>query len=99
MKFIFINPYVEEDMGLAPPLGLCYLAAVLEQEGHYVKIINREVIKRKNNNDKKVVDNITSNIIKKENPDFIGVTATTAQILDAYRAICIAKKVCLRLTT
>ena len=44
MKITLVQPSMKirrkEFYGVAPPLGLCYIAAVLEQAGHSVNIID-----------------------------------------------------------
>ena len=67
MNICLIYPVVKEDMGNWPSLGLAYIAAVLEQEGHFVKIIDRNVLSRKKQN----VNGISSDIIKKIKPVII----------------------------
>ncbi len=88
MDVLLINPkniYEEETkklrinvaLGLYPPLGILYLASVLETNGISVKI----------------VDSIASDysleqtveIIKKINPKILGITATTPQIRGAVQ--------------
>lgn len=79
IKTILVNPpfSVEEIVGetksmkdvmnIIPPLGITYIAAVLEKEGYYVKIaegnfMNHDQIKE---------------YIKNEKPDIVGITTTT----------------------
>jgi radical SAM superfamily enzyme YgiQ (UPF0313 family) len=51
---------------IAPPIGLAYLAAVLEKEGHEVEIF-----------DMQIEDRIFSNVLSKFNPDIVGVSSAT----------------------
>jgi anaerobic magnesium-protoporphyrin IX monomethyl ester cyclase len=53
------------------PLGLLYLAAVLEKEGHEVKIIDGEPELLTHN---QVIDRI-----KEQNPDLLGISSTTPE--------------------
>lgn len=34
------------ELGMLPPLGLCYIAAALEEKGYQVIIIDRDIIRR-----------------------------------------------------
>lgn len=90
MNICLIYPVVKEDMGNWPSLGLAYIAAVLEQEGHFVKIIDRNVLSRKKQN----VNGITSDIIKKIKPEIVGITATTPIISDAMYSTDLVKSSC-----
>ena len=42
MRILLLSPYqkFKEHSSMRPPLGLAYIAAVLEKEGHKVKIID-----------------------------------------------------------
>jgi len=59
---------------ILPPLGLAYIAAVLEKNGHKVKVIDG------------IAEEISIKQISEEakNFDFVGITATTAIIKRAY---------------
>ena len=81
IKTILINPPLsayEQAAGLEgienvmPPLGIGYLAAVLEKNNFNVKIIDARVLKI---NYEKVIK-----ILKKIKPDIIGITATVLEI-------------------
>jgi len=64
---------------LLPPLGLAYIAAVLEKNNYNVKIIDGPALSVKEGygfNDLK-------NDIKKYNPNLVGITATTPQFIFA----------------
>ncbi len=73
MKITLINPYVPNDtFGTATPwevpqLGIGYIAAVLEQNGYHVKIIDAYILKIQ-------IPHLLS-IIKSEKPDIIGITS------------------------
>lgn len=62
------------------PLGICYIAAVLEKNGHNVRIIDS--IAEKINKDKII------RRIEKYQPDIVGVTVTTASF---FRAVELAE--------
>jgi len=88
MRILLINPpssfaFRNITGFCVPPLGLAYLAAVLEKHGYDVKIIDG------------VTENLTyreiSKIISKYCPDLVGITATTPTIYDAYIVARIAK--------
>ncbi|MGQ4915393.1 MAG: B12-binding domain-containing radical SAM protein [Candidatus Asgardarchaeia archaeon] len=89
MKVLLISPPtitpVKEVLDIAnPPLGLGYLASVVRQKGHDVKIIEA------------IGENLTFDDIKRKvlqyDPDVVGITATTAMIPDAYLVAKIAKE-------
>ena len=69
-----------------PPLGLAYLAAVLENDGHSVRIIDAPTL------------NLSLSQIGRElehdQPDIVGVTSTTPTIYEALSVIRKAKRVC-----
>ncbi len=80
MKILLITPPEEElSKGYLPPLGLGYMAAVLENSGHKVKIIDphalgldcNRVIKR----------------IKEETPELVGITATSHSRFNAIKIL------------
>ena len=79
LKGVFHHP-------LLPPLGLAYLAAVLEQEGHEIKVIDCPACA------------ITHGKLKTElaqfNPAIIGLTATTPTIPSALLSAQTAKEAC-----
>jgi len=71
-KIVFVNAGKKYEYGLHEPLHLLGLAAYAKKLGHQVAIADQiagEDVFRK---------------IKKLNPDFVGITATTAVISDAY---------------
>jgi len=70
--------------GFLPPLGIGYLAAVLIQNGHMVKIIDSQVM---GYDASKVIAEIG-----RYGPDVLGVSFLTPQEDDAYRVIWEAKK-------
>ena len=65
--------------GNLPPLGLLYLAAMLEKEGHEVKIIDAPV----ENLD---LEQVLARIARFE-PDFVGVSGITS-IAEKTKALC-----------
>jgi len=73
---------VDENKQFWPPLGLAYIAAVLEGAGHEVRIIDRDVILRKNSLNFDKADAVMLDEMMKFRPDFIGISATTANMGD-----------------
>lgn len=62
-----------------PPLGLASIAAVLEEEGHKVKIIDSPTLGL-------TLNEFLQKVIS-WNPDVIGITSTTPTIYKAYKAV------------
>jgi anaerobic magnesium-protoporphyrin IX monomethyl ester cyclase len=100
MRVLFINPsiaqaevYAKYSAGapVLPPLGLCYLAAVLLKEGHEVKILDC------------VAERISlSNLqqtVREFRPDVAGVTATTVSFEAAKRVFKAVKETDDRIVT
>lgn len=65
--------------GFLPPLGLCYMAAVLERDGHEVKLLDCPV----NNYN---IGDITTEILN-FNPQVIGIAAITS-LADVTKELC-----------
>jgi radical SAM superfamily enzyme YgiQ (UPF0313 family) len=89
MRLLLISPptrsVVKEVLGASgPPLGLAYLAAVAREQGWEAKIIDC------------LTENLTlqdvANIVKRFQPDIVGLTATTPAIYDAYAVAKIVKE-------
>jgi radical SAM superfamily enzyme YgiQ (UPF0313 family) len=79
-----------------PPLGLGYIAAVLEKEGHTVKILERKRIIGKARPSASVladVDCKTRDAVEAFEPDLVGITATTPLMMDGYRSADLVKEV------
>lgn len=98
MKILLINPpsehtittnvpkVVEEGVGYIPPLGLMYVAAYIEKNtNHQIKIIDCEV--------EGIDYSQLENVITRENPDIIGITALTFTLIDVMETLRIIKKV------
>ncbi|MEW6200857.1 MAG: radical SAM protein [bacterium] len=100
MRICLINPIIQDSLAdndvLAkwPPLGIAYIAAVLERGGHEVKIIERRhligSLERTEKNIKSLND-LTHQQIAGFKPDIVGFTATTPLIMDACRAAKVVK--------
>ncbi|MDI6760032.1 MAG: radical SAM protein [Candidatus Brocadiaceae bacterium] len=101
MKVLLISPLCQpslwqnEIVSCEPPLGICYIASVLEKHGHAVRILERRRIigsRRRTEKNLEGLDKETFAQLKAFNPDYIGVTATTPLIMDAYRVAQIARE-------
>ena len=71
MKISLIYPLLsrarsllDENKQYWPPLGLAYIAAVLEKKGHSVQILDRDLILRRSSFDFDKTDTITLGLIK-----------------------------------
>jgi len=90
MRFLFVSPPsrfdLKKNLGIVGiPLGLGYLASVLEKENHKVKIIDAPVLDY-------TLEDIKEEI-KEFKPDWVGITSVTSTIYDAYKVAEIAKEV------
>lgn len=84
MRILLVNPHdvphvndrsaksITESRGLVPPLGIAYIAAVLEKEGYPVKIIDCKALGLSSEG--------TKQLLLKEKADIVGVTAMTPTI-------------------
>lgn len=94
MKVLLINPSITQEEVYAkysagapclPPLGLCYMAAVLLEKGHPTKILDC------------VAENISLIRVQKEveefKPDLVGVTSTTVSYAAAQKTLDAIKEV------
>lgn len=77
----FIKRKREENKSIIPPLGLCYISAMLKKEGFKVGIIDMEV-------EEICLDNIKS-LIRKEKPGIVGITS---MVISYKNALKIAKE-------
>jgi len=75
------------------PLGLAYIAAMLEQDGHEVLIIERDVLFRKNRLNIKKVDFLMGKMVQKFNPNLIGMSSSTELFPDIINAARILKTI------
>ncbi len=73
---------------ILPPLGIAYIAAVLEKDGHEIKIIDGPAQATVFEYD--FID--LERDIKNFNPDVVGISASTSQIDHAKKALEIIKK-------
>jgi anaerobic magnesium-protoporphyrin IX monomethyl ester cyclase len=80
------NEVMDRFQIITPPLGLAYLAGMLEHHEYPVKILDGIALNLSLSRLKKT--------IKKEQPRIVGVTATTSQIYDALKVVKAAKEVC-----
>jgi len=75
LKVLLIDPKVDLpiDVRSSPSLGLAYLAAVSEQRGDEVRVL-----------DMQVEDTLLRQVVSEFPPDVVGITATTIQIERAW---------------
>ena len=83
-----VPPFVEEERGTYPPIGLLYIAAYLKEHGP--KNLELKVIDAilENMNYQKIKD-----VIRKENPDVVATQALTFTLIDSLKIVKIAKQV------
>jgi len=84
MKVLFINPKTNLpiETRTSPSLGLAYLGAVSEQQGHTVRIYDGDV-----------EDTLLERVLRDFAPDLVGITANTIQIKSAWRDAAVVKSV------
>ena len=84
MKVLFINPKTNLpiETRTSPSLGLAYLGAVSERQGHTVRVYDGDV------------EHISlEKVLRDFAPDLVGITANTIQIKSAWRDAAIVKSV------
>lgn len=98
MRITLINPPLSSGIEIfsvlalkAPPLGLAYLAAVSETEGHSVDIVDADVLG--------ITLSQLKHRIERDQPDIVGVTSTTPTVNDALKVVKIAKEACPKAVT
>lgn len=85
---------IDENKQFWPPLGLAYIAAVLEKNGHMVRIIDRDALLRKNDMDFDKVDVLTLDEVRSVGSDLVGISATTPNMSDVAHLSRLVKKFC-----
>ncbi|MDD5421808.1 MAG: radical SAM protein [Candidatus Omnitrophica bacterium] len=83
---------VDENKQFWPPLGLAYLASVLEDAGHSVQIIDRDIVLRQNSLDFGKTDLIMIDRIGQFRSDMVGISATTPNMPDVDHISGVIKK-------
>ncbi|UCC39300.1 MAG: radical SAM protein [Candidatus Aminicenantes bacterium] len=86
---LFVSPggYIAERWSkgsLAPPLGLLYIAAVLEKEGYEVSVVPTDILKWGWGQVRREIQDFK--------PDLIGVTSNTENRFQSFKLIRLAKK-------
>ncbi len=92
MKICLISPLLQDVYFLSdlstkyPPLGLGYIASVLEKNNHQVKIIERKLFVNLKDRGEylREVDRKTANELFEFDPDIVGITSTTPAVMDAF---------------
>lgn len=97
MKVVLINPpaeqtlvgnnptFLDEERGCNPPLGLLYIAAVLEQQSdHEVAIVDAQA--------EALTCEALGPRVAAEAPDLVGISAMTFTLLDVVRTIGVVKQ-------
>ena len=90
MKILLINPSQKNVYGSPikpayPPLGLLYIASVLEKEGHILEIVDFD---NDDMNGSKFI-----HLLSRFKPDVVGLTATTSTIDNTKKLAELAKKI------
>ncbi|MCQ3980250.1 MAG: hypothetical protein DPW09_43100 [Anaerolineae bacterium] len=84
MRVMIVNPrfHLPIDTRTTPHLGLAYLAAVSEQRGDEVLLFDADV-----------EDEPITEVIKRFDPEIVGITANTPQVKSAWRTAQVVKSV------
>ncbi|MBT3225799.1 MAG: B12-binding domain-containing radical SAM protein [Deltaproteobacteria bacterium] len=85
MRFLLINPFCPISEGPTPPLGIAFLAAVLEKAGINVRVLDLAITPYS--------EERLASILYEFKPEIVGITAVTMTFLDAIRVIKDIKKV------
>ena len=84
IKTLFIGlPSEENYSNLSPPIGLCYLSAVLKKTGYRAKMIDCSLCSWKQIKD----------LLRKEKPHLLGIQVLTIERSQSYKLAKIAKKI------
>jgi radical SAM superfamily enzyme YgiQ (UPF0313 family) len=83
MKILLVNPLSGYQVG-SMPLGIGYLAAYLEAQGHEARLVDRVPAFYGGHRDFAAVDRETCAAAAAFRPDWVGITMTTAQVYDTY---------------
>lgn len=83
---------IDENKQFWPPLGLAYIASVLEGKGHKVEIIDRDLLLRKNNLNFDLVDKVTVDKIDEMGADMVGIGGTTPTFTDVVEIAKLVKR-------
>ncbi|MDD5174195.1 MAG: radical SAM protein [Candidatus Omnitrophica bacterium] len=99
MKITLVYPLLSKSRSLIdenkqywPPLGLAYIAAVLKQNNHDVRIMDRDIILRKCGFDFNKADEITLGMIGNFHTDIVGFSLTTPNVSDVISFSSLLKK-------
>jgi radical SAM superfamily enzyme YgiQ (UPF0313 family) len=76
---------INKAQGIYPPLGIAYIASILENSGHKVKILDSQAMNLK-------IEEIRKEITK-FNPDVVGVTCMTPNLRDALDVSRVTKEI------
>lgn len=108
MKVCLISPLLQHIYLLGdisakyPPLGLGYIASVLEKSGHEVKIIERKLFVNYSFDRRQYLmeaDKRTKEELLSFEPDIVGITSTTPAIMDAFHVARLVKGLDRRILT
>ncbi len=84
MRFLLINPFCPISEGPTPPLGVAFLAAVLEKAGIEVKVLDLVVTP--------FSEDLLVSLLDEFQPEIVGITSVTMTFPDAIRVVGEVKK-------
>ena len=79
MRILLVNPFYPIDETPSPPLGLAFIAAVLEKAGHMVRMLDFVVFP--------YTDEILKSTMKEFSPEAAGVTSVTMSFDSAIQVV------------
>jgi anaerobic magnesium-protoporphyrin IX monomethyl ester cyclase len=83
-KIMFLNPPCHKNITSYPPVGILSMAACLKKENHQVVFVDIDVYRHS--------PLVISEIIRKENPDLIGISLNVSQVMHSYDYIDLLEK-------
>ena len=99
MKVLLINPLSQNNehdiIAKQPACGILYIASFLRQFGHDVGFFERKFavgLRARTADSLLIADKQLYKYIANFQPDFVGITTTTAQIMDTYRCVKLVKQ-------
>jgi len=85
MNVLLFKPNYIYDIAVIPPVGLCYIASILEKEGINVSIVDNTL--------ENFPPRTIKKIVKKKKPTLVGISCSTPMIFEGFKLAKIVKEV------